>query len=205
MKPSTSRFPESAISSRPSRSKGAPATEKTEVWVFFDDEAIYIAGRCWDTQPHRIVATELRRDHGSIWLNQHLAVTFDTFYDRRNAFIFYLNPLGGFFDGLITDERNFNRDWTAVWDSRTARFEGGWTTETAVSVQDPPLPRRGPTGLGHQLPPGRPLEERNLLPDPAPGRPRDLVDHQGEFLCDPGRPRGAAQLPDHRGEAVPHG
>ena len=92
--------------------EGAPATEKTEVWVFFDDEAIYIAGRCWDTQPHRIVATELRRDHGSIWLNQHLAVTFDTFYDRRNAFIFYLNPLGGFFDGLITDERNFNRDWT---------------------------------------------------------------------------------------------
>ena len=75
---------------------------------------------------------------------------------------------------------------------------------TAVSVQDPPLRRRWPPGLGHQLPPGRPLEERNLLPDPTPGRPRHLVDHQGEFLRHPGRPRGAAQLPDHRSEAVPH-
>ena len=128
--------------------EGAPATEKTEVWVFFDDEAIYIAGRCWDTQPHRIVATELRRDHGSIWLNQHLAVTFDTFYDRRNAFIFYLNPLGGFFDGLITDERNFNRDWTAVWDSRTARFEGGWTTELRFPFKTLRYPAAGPQVWG---------------------------------------------------------
>ena len=124
--------------------EGAPATEKTEVWVFFDDEAIYIAGRCWDTQPHRIVANELRRDHGSIWLNQHLAVTFDTFYDRRNAFIFYLNPLGGFFDGLITDERNFNRDWTAVWDSRTAWFEDGWTTELRFPFKTLRYPGGGP-------------------------------------------------------------
>ena len=128
--------------------EGAPATEKTEVWVFFDDEAIYIAGRCWDTQPHRIVATELRRDHGSIWLNQHLAVTFDTFYDRRNAFIFYLNPLGGFFDGLITDERNFNRDWSAVWDSRTARFEGGWTTELRFPFKTLRYPAAGPQVWG---------------------------------------------------------
>ena len=128
--------------------EGEPATEKTEVWVFFDDEAIYIAGRCWDTRPDRIVATELRRDHGSIWLNQHLAVTFDTFYDRRNAFIFYLNPVGGFFDGLITDERNFNRDWTAVWDSRTARFEGGWTTELRFPFKTLRYPAAGPQVWG---------------------------------------------------------
>ncbi len=128
--------------------EGAPATEKTEVWVFFDDEAIYIAGRCWDSQPDRIVATELRRDHGSIWLNQHLAVTFDTFYDRRNAFIFYLNPLGGFFDGLITDERNFNRDWTAVWDSRTAWFEDGWTTELRIPFKTLRYPTGGPQVWG---------------------------------------------------------
>ncbi len=123
--------------------EGATATEPTEVWVFFDDEAIYIAGRCRDSRPDRIVATELRRDHGGIFLNQHLAVTLDTFYDRRNAFIFYLNPLGGFFDGLITDERNFNRDWTAVWDSRTDRFEGGWTTELRIPFKTLRYPGAG--------------------------------------------------------------
>ncbi len=112
--------------------EGEPATEPTDVWVFYDDEAVYIAGRCWDSQPHRMVATEMRRDNFGIFNNENLAVVLDTFYDRRNAFFFYMNPLGGFFDGLIADENPPNRDWTAVWDSRAARFENGWTMEMRI-------------------------------------------------------------------------
>ena len=112
--------------------EGEPATEDTEVWIFYDDEAVYIAGRCFDSQPERMVATEMRRDNFGIFNNENLAVIFDTFYDRRNAFFFYMNPIGGFFDGLIVDERNVNRDWTAVWDSRAATFEGGWTMEMRI-------------------------------------------------------------------------
>ena len=112
--------------------EGAPATEPTDVWVFYDDEAVYIAGRCWDSQPHRMVATEMRRDNFGIFNNENLAVVLDTFYDRRNAFFFYMNPLGGFFDGLIADENPPNRDWSAVWDSRAARFENGWTMEMRI-------------------------------------------------------------------------
>ena len=111
--------------------EGEPATEDTEVWVFFDDEAVYVAGRNWDSQPDRMVATEMRRDNFGIFNNENLAVIFDTFYDRRNAF-FYMNPIGGFFDGLIVDEANVNRDWTAVWDSRAARFADGWTMEMRI-------------------------------------------------------------------------
>ena len=112
--------------------EGEPATEQTEVWIFYDDDTLYVAGRCWDSQPDRMVATEMRRDNFGIFNNENLAVILDTFYDRRNAFFFYMNPIGGFFDGLIVDERNVNRDWTAVWDSRAARFENGWTMEMAI-------------------------------------------------------------------------
>ena len=112
--------------------EGEPATEPTDVWIFYDDEAVYIAGRCWDSQPHRMVATEMRRDNFGIFNNENLAVILDTFYDRRNAFFFYMNPIGGFFDGLIADENPPNRDWTAVWDSRAARFENGWTMEMRI-------------------------------------------------------------------------
>ena len=112
--------------------EGEPASEATEVWVFYDDDTLYVAGRCWDSQPDRMVANEMRRDHFGIHNNENLAVILDTFYDRRNAFFFYLNPIGGFFDGLITNELNVNRDWTAVWDSRAARFENGWTMEMAI-------------------------------------------------------------------------
>ncbi len=128
--------------------EGEPATEDTEVWVFFDDDAVYIAGRSWDSQPDRIVATEMRRDHFGIFNNANLAVILDTFYDRRNAFFFYLNPIGGFFDGLIVDERSVNRDWTAVWDSRAARFENGWTMEMRIPFKTLRYDRGGPQVWG---------------------------------------------------------
>ncbi len=112
--------------------EGEPATERTEVWVFYDDETLYVAGRCWDSQPDRMLATEMRRDHFGIHNNENFGLILDTFYDRRNAFFFYMNPIGGFFDGLIVDEWDVNRDWTAVWDSRAARFENGWTVEMAI-------------------------------------------------------------------------
>lgn len=128
--------------------EGEPATEPTEVWVFYDDDTVYIAGRCYDSQPDRMVATEMRRDNFGIFNNENLAVIFDTFYDRRNAFFFYMNPVGGFFDGLIVDERNVNRDWTAVWDSRAQRTADGWTMEMAIPFKTLRYPGGGPQVWG---------------------------------------------------------
>ena len=128
--------------------EGEPASEPTEVWVFYDDDTLYVAGRNWDSQPDRMVATEMRRDHFGVHNNENLAVILDTFYDRRNAFFFYMNPIGGFFDGLIVDELNINRDWTAVWDSRAARFENGWTMEMAIPFKTLRYARGGPQVWG---------------------------------------------------------
>ncbi len=111
--------------------EAAPATERTDTWIFFDDDTIYIAARCWDSQPDRMVANEMRRDNLGIFLNENFAVVLDTFYDRRNAYLFHTNPLAGKFDGQIT-AGNMNRDWNGVWDVRTGRFEEGWTVEIAI-------------------------------------------------------------------------
>lgn len=42
--------------------EGRPATERTEAWIFFDDDHVYGAARCWDSRPDRRVANEMRRD-----------------------------------------------------------------------------------------------------------------------------------------------
>jgi hypothetical protein len=112
--------------------EGEPVTEKTEAWLFYDDRNIYVAARCEDSQPARQVANEMRRDGQGINDNESFAVVLDTFYDRRNAFLFQVSLAGGLFDAYITDERDMNRDWNTVWDARTARFEGGWTIEIAI-------------------------------------------------------------------------
>jgi hypothetical protein len=111
---------------------GSPATEKTELWLLFDDDRVYVAGRCWESQPARMVANEMRRDNNNAWQNDHLAFVFDTFYDRRNSVEFAVTPIGGRMDGQITSERQYNGDWNTVWAAAVGRFEGGWTFEVAI-------------------------------------------------------------------------
>src|SRR5688572_24769859 len=46
---------------------GAVASERTELWLAFDRDHVYVSFRVWDTQMDRLVATEMRRDNGNIW------------------------------------------------------------------------------------------------------------------------------------------
>lgn len=112
--------------------EGEPATEATEVWLAYDDKNVYISARLWDSQPDKIIANELRRDNRNIFNNDNFAVIFDTFYDRRNGFLFHTNPLGALYDAQVTDERNTNSDWNTVWDVQTGRFAEGWTVEMVI-------------------------------------------------------------------------
>jgi len=115
--------------------EGKPATEPTEVWIFFDDATLYVTARCWDSHPERIVTNELRRGNVGISRGDNLTVVLDTFYDRRNGFFFQTNPLGGVYDSLVTDERNENIDWDTVWDTHSAFFENGWSVEIAIPFE----------------------------------------------------------------------
>ena len=113
--------------------EGELGTEQTEVWVLFDDKNIYIAARCWDSQPDRIVANEMRRDNLNIYRNDNLTVVLDTFYDRRNGYFFQTNSLGALRDQEVTDEgAGINTDWNTVWNVKANRVEEGWTLEMAI-------------------------------------------------------------------------
>ena len=112
---------------------GEPATERTEAWILFDDTNVYISARVWDSAPEsRWVANEMRRDTSQLRQNDLFGVLFDTFYDRRNGFNFYTNPLGARADSQFTNEGNPNDDWNPVWDVRAGRFAGGWTVEMEI-------------------------------------------------------------------------
>ena len=112
---------------------GAPATERTEAWTFYDERYVYVSARLWDSAPEsEWVANEMQRDSPQLINNDYFSLVFDTFYDRRNGVAFMINPLGGFFDYEITDEGNPNSDWNPIWEGRTGRFDGGWSVEARV-------------------------------------------------------------------------
>ena len=111
---------------------GAPASQNTEFWVTFDRNNIYVSARCWESNPERMVVNELRRDGSSLYSNEYVSVMLDTFYDRQNAVMFTVTPIGGRGDGQLTNERMFNRDLNLIWDVAVGRFDGGWTFELAI-------------------------------------------------------------------------
>ena len=111
--------------------EGELATEQTEIWVAFDDENLYVSGRCLNAAPEsEWVANDMRRD--GMGLGQYVGILLDTFHDRRNAVELVINPLGGRLDGQITNERAWNGDWNPVWSVRVGRFDGGWSFEAAI-------------------------------------------------------------------------
>jgi hypothetical protein len=142
--------------------EGAPATEKTEAWVMFDDTNIYVSARVWDSAPaSQWVANEMRRDTSQLRDNDSFWVVFDSFYDRRNGVAFYTNTLGAIGDFAITNEGNPNSDWNPVWDVRTGRFDGGWTVEMEIPFKSLRY-RPGPTQVwGIQL--RRTIRRKNEL------------------------------------------
>ena len=110
---------------------GEPATEKTEMWIGFDDDNVYVTFRCWESRMDRVVAKEMRRD--SVWASDDIVVLYvDTFNDGRNGFQFVMNSIGGRGEGQAYNDGSFNGDWNTVWDVATGRFDGGWTVEVAL-------------------------------------------------------------------------
>ncbi|MEQ1870866.1 MAG: DUF5916 domain-containing protein [Vicinamibacterales bacterium] len=111
---------------------GAPATERTEIWLSFDRTNVYLSARCYESHPERMIVNEMRRDGNNVGGQENIAFIFDTFHDMRNGFVFNVNPLGARADGQTSNERQYNGDWNPVWAATVGKFDGGWTVEAAI-------------------------------------------------------------------------
>jgi uncharacterized protein DUF5916 len=117
--------------------EGQPTTEKTEVRIVYTRHAVYFGIHCYDSQPSRIIATELRRDV-SQELDDHFEILIDSSHDRRDAYVFGVNPLGTQVDGLIVeeqrsdDETEFDPGWDGVWTSEARITADGWTATIEI-------------------------------------------------------------------------
>ena len=111
---------------------GAPASQPVDLWFLFDDERVHVAARIFEAYPERMIANEMRHDNPALAQTELFVVLFDTFHDRRNAYQFFINPLGGRGEAQISNERHMNLDWYGVWDAAIGQFDGGWSVELAI-------------------------------------------------------------------------
>ncbi len=128
--------------------QGSPASERTEVRVAFDEDAIYVGAWLYDSEPNQIIVGEQRRDANLTRFDAFLVVM-DTYNDQENGFAFATNPGGIEHDGQVIDEgRNtgrgrggalgnqgrqqsgaqggFNVNWDGSWTVSTDRDDQGW-------------------------------------------------------------------------------
>ena len=65
--------------------EGQPPREATDVWLAYNDRALYIAVRSHDREPDKIFTTSKARD-ARPFDDDSLEIVIDTFLDRRNGY-----------------------------------------------------------------------------------------------------------------------
>lgn len=109
---------------------GEPATEKTEVRILYDDAALYIGARLFDSDPDNIAATLFRRDGDGY--SDWFFVGINSYNDRRTAFVFGVNPRGVKRDFLAYNDTDSDPNWDAVWEASATIDEEGWSAEIRI-------------------------------------------------------------------------
>jgi hypothetical protein len=107
----------------------AAAGERTEVRVFFTQDALYVAARLYQ-EPARITAN-IQKQGADVQVNEDDWFGFDVdpWNARRNGYFFIVNPNGVRWDGSFKNITGFDHDWSGIWQVETRRDELGWTAE----------------------------------------------------------------------------
>ncbi len=110
--------------------EGEPATERTQVWVAYDESNLYVAAYLYDSESPTV--NDIRKDFNDQG-QDNFQVILDTFRDRRNGYVFMTNPEGARGDRQVASEgREINTSWDAIWRVETRRVADGWTVEMAI-------------------------------------------------------------------------
>ena len=130
--------------------EGAPVTERTEVRILTDGEALYVGAWLYDRDPSRIVPGEKVRDV-TLTNSDYFAIILDTYLDRQNGFVFATTPAAVEYDGQVVKEGEgggvtqsgqpraqsgsmggFNLNWDGSWTVATSVDSLGWYAEFRI-------------------------------------------------------------------------
>ncbi|MDX5436609.1 MAG: carbohydrate binding family 9 domain-containing protein, partial [Pontibacter sp.] len=109
---------------------GKPSSQQTEVYMLYDDDAIYIGALLHDTAPDSVLTQLGQRDSGEN-NSDMFGVYLDTYNDKQNAFAFLVSAAGVQTDIKHSQGRE-DWNWDAVWESSVRTHEKGWTVEMRI-------------------------------------------------------------------------
>ena len=106
-------------------------SQRTEVYLFYDTDALYVGARLWDTEADQITANVLRQG-GSLGSEDRFAIIIDPYLDRRSGYRFQVNPNGVRWDAIYQNVSSLESNWEGIWEGAATRDGDGWTAEMAI-------------------------------------------------------------------------
>jgi len=112
---------------------GNKPSEKTTLKIAYSEKHLYIAVKCFISDPKKITVNTLKYDQHSKRSNgdDTIKILIDPFLDMRNAYVFIVNPKGARTDGLASGE-NFSSNWDGIWDAATSINKKSWSVEIEI-------------------------------------------------------------------------
>ena len=154
-----------------------PASEKTEVYVTYDDTNLYAVFVCHATDPSRIRARMSRREQ--IFNDDFVGLFLDTFNDRQRAYEFLSSPLGIQLDGMLTEGTGDDFSFDTIWQTRGRLTEFGYVVWMAIpfkSLRFPPA--TGPRTWGISFMRAVPVKSEQAF---WPGQTRRISSFTNQF------------------------
>lgn len=130
--------------------EGQPVSERTEVRILMDAEALYVGAWLFDDDASGISLGERIRD-ADLERGDYFGIILDTYRDRQNGLIFSTTPAGIEYDAQVVKEGQgggvfqrgqtrqqagamggLNVNWDASWEVATSRDGDGWYAEMRI-------------------------------------------------------------------------
>ena len=124
--------------------EGSPASERTDVWVAYDSERIYVAIHAHYTDPSLVRANRVDRDQTDN--DDTVSVILDPFLDQQRGYSFSVNAFGVQADAIVGSSAGGGTDraWDVLYDSAGMLVDDGWTAELSIPFRSLRYPSRAP-------------------------------------------------------------
>ena len=110
---------------------GEAPTEQTFMKVLYDNQNLYVAFRCLDSEPDKIEQRMGRRDQ---FPGDWVEVNIDSYHDKRTGFSFTVSASGVKNDEFVSNDSNWDVSWNPIWETRTQVDSAGWTAELRIPL-----------------------------------------------------------------------
>ncbi len=121
---------------------GSPAMQSSEVYFFYDENAIYVGAMLYDNSPDSIFNYLSSRDN--IGMSDYFGVYFDPYNEGQLAYGFFITPAGVQTDikAIKSDSDNEDGNWDGVWQSKTKITDKGWIVEMKIPYSNLRFPNK---------------------------------------------------------------